>query len=202
MSHLVLGSRHIQFPGPQVPAVDPELANRGLHGGQVVHPQLVEPCELVGPAFDAIAVAVGDGRRHETAIAPRSALRDAPALQQHHIEVRPALLGAHSRPQPRQPRSNDDQIGRRDALQGGPGRGTAGLRQPVRLVASLPQCRPPLRRGHGSEGHQTSLRRMLRIWEMSTRANAMKNIAEAITLACAGMPRVLATYTNFGKVVN
>ena len=32
-------------------------------------------------------------------------------------------------------------------------------------------------------------------------ANAKKNIAEPITLACAGIPRAAETYTNLGNVI-
>ena len=38
-------------------------------------------------------------------------------------------------------------------------------------------------------------------WPTSTAIRARKNIADAITLACAGMPRRDETQTNFGKVL-
>ena len=67
---------------------------------QVRRAEPVQLGELVGPALDAVAEAVGQAGRREPAVAAAGLVTAVAGLEQHHVGDGVALLGAQRRPQP------------------------------------------------------------------------------------------------------
>ena len=121
----------VELPRPDEVAVDGELADRQLDRVEVLMAQAEQIGHLVRPALHAVAEAMGQGRRDESAVAPGRALGDAAALDEQDDAPRIRLLGEQRGPQSGESAADDDKVGPLSADEFGRGRRAFGSIQPV-----------------------------------------------------------------------
>ena len=125
---LVVLGRDVELAGALEGAVDAVAVDGGGDAREVLVAEPGEQGQLVGPAREAVGVAVGDRRGAEPAVAARRRPADATALDDHDVAGRVASLASSARPQPGEASADDEQVGvgvagvRGPAVRGGGGR--------------------------------------------------------------------------------